>query len=197
MKCMFILLFSTIQLLSYADNSYANYSHEEFIHLKAFNAPVDFASVDIALIEAGVFYFTNEYRIKKNRTILNYNENLSFAAYTHSEQMQMHRFFDHVNKKNSLLSTLEKRANYAGYIHYSTLAENIFYGYLDLKNIVSYRALCTYIVDAFISSKEHRENLLARDIDEIGCGIYFDKQLKDGYWYFNFTQDFGSTLMSR
>lgn len=195
MKSVFIFLFSPLFMFCLAGNSYMSYSQEEFEHLNAFNKPIDLNNIDLALIKAGVFYLTNVYRLNKNKALLSYSEQLSFAAYTHSEQMRTYHFFDHVNKKNRDLSTLEKRAQYAGYINYTALAENIFYGYVDLRNAGSYMDLCAFIVDAFISSKEHKENLLAQDVNDIGCGISFDTQTNYGFWYFYFTQDFGSTLM--
>ena len=192
MKSMIIHLFCIVPLLTFGANNYIGHSRGDFRQLQAFNAPIDSSNVDMALIEAGVIYFTNEYRSKKYRSLLSYNENLSMAAHTNSEQMQIHHVFDHVNLRNRELSTLEKRALYVGYTRYTTLAENILYAYLDLNQIVSYKELCNFIVNSFISSKGHQENLLNKDVDEIGCGIYFDKQTKDGVWSFYFTQDFGS-----
>jgi hypothetical protein len=31
---------------------------------------------------------------------------------------------------------------------------------------------------------------LAKEAKELGCGIYFNKEASNGYWYFYFTQDF-------
>ena len=183
-----------MNFFSFAHNSYGALKPNEFLTLPSFNATINMAQVDIELIEAGVFHLSNEYRKKKSKDALSYNEQLSYAAYLHSEQMHIYKFFDHTNKKNNMLSSLEKRAIHAGYRNYNTLAENIFYGYINIQDIGTYKELSAFIVDAFISSKGHRDNLLANDVLEMGCGIYFDTIAKDGYWYFNFTQDFGSAV---
>ena len=195
MKC---LVFITSILLNFslvAGNSYAYMEKDEFLEDISFQSNIDLAQINPQLIEAGVFHLTNENRLKKNKNALTYNEALSFAAYTHSEQMQTFRFFDHVNKRNKSLSSLEKRAEYAAYRNYQSLAENIFYGYIDARNPGTYEELCSFIVKSFIASKGHRDNLLAKDLKEMGCGIYFETKLKDGYWYFYFTQDFGTQIM--
>ncbi|MEX0596548.1 MAG: CAP domain-containing protein, partial [Candidatus Paceibacterota bacterium] len=66
-----------------------NSSYLEIKDLNRLNTPIDLTQIDGELIEAGVIYYTNVYRQKKNKATLTYNSFLSKAAYTHSDQMQL------------------------------------------------------------------------------------------------------------
>lgn len=190
MTRLIILYFAWTSFLTTKGNPYADMPSEDFIQQAFFLETINLNSVDFELIEAGVFHLTNKYRKEKGQKSLEYQGALSDAAYLHSKEMTEKRFFDHYNRYNKSLATISNRADYVHYTQYETLAENIFYGYLDLRNPGSYYDLCNFILQNFIKSKGHRENLLAKDVNEIGCGIYFENKLKDGYIYFNFTQDF-------
>lgn len=151
-------------------------------------------SIDIVLLENSVIYLSNQYRLQKGKKVLTYNKQLSHAAYLHSSQMVEHNFFNHINPYNKTLRDIENRAKYVGYKNYETLSENILYGYIDIEEVGSYKDLATLILNNFIESKGHKDNLLDYKINEIGCGIAFEQSIKDGYWYFYFTQDFGKRL---
>jgi uncharacterized protein YkwD len=163
----------------------------EEIKPNIFNEKINVKAIDHNLIELGVSYLTNIYRKKKGKSALSYNACLSDAAYIHSQQMQSFHFFAHNNKRNKSLETIDKRAAVAGYDSFITLAENIYFGAIDTQDPPSYYELCNAIANAFIQSKRHRSNLLAADVEDIGCGVYFEDSLENTYWYFYFTQDFG------
>lgn len=155
------------------------------------NNEINLNNIDISLLENSVIYLSNQYRLEKGKHVVNYNKQLNHAAYIHSKQMVLHDFFDHINPYEKQFRDLDNRANFVHYNDYQTLSENIIYGYIDLKNVGTYKDLAKYIVNSFIESKGHRDNLLANDVDEIGCGIAFEQKTRNGYWYFYFTQDFG------
>lgn len=187
-----ILIFFVLPFISTkGNNPYAAMPKEDFFKQSFLLQKIDLSNLDYELIEAGVFHLSNKYRQEKGRYSLEYQENLSYAAYLHSKEMSEKHFFNHNNRYTKNLATLADRASFVNYKGYETLAENIFYGYVELRNPGNYYDLCNFIVQSFISSKGHRENLLAKDINEIGCGIHFLNKIKDGYVYFNFTQDFG------
>lgn len=192
MKILFVNTVIALFFLNLFGGNEVDFSSEEFLNSSLFNSTIDLKSIDVELIELGVLHLSNSYRQKKGKLPLRYNAPLSDAAYLHSEQMEIFDFFDHVNRRNKQLSTMDRRAAAAGYTNYQTLAENIYYGAIDISQPVSYYALCETIVSAFIESKGHRLNLLASDVNDMGCGLHFEKSLKQGYWYFYFTQDFGS-----
>ena len=168
-----------------------SYNLPEGIKPNIFNERINVKAIDRNLIELGVLYLTNIYRKRKGKSALSYNANLSDAAYIHSQQMQSFQFFAHNNKQNKSLETIDKRAAVAGYESSITLAENIYYGAINTQDPSSYYELCKAIVNAFIQSKGHRSNLLAADVEDMGCGVYFEDSLENTFWYFYFTQDFG------
>lgn len=191
MKKLLIIIILGVLFFDLPARNLADLSADEFILSSSFNSPIDLKAVDSYLIELGVLHLSNQYRVEKGRVPLSYNQSLAQAAIMHSEQMQSYRFFAHINKRNSQLSTMDRRATAVGYVNYQSLAENIYYGAIELDDPKTYRELCSTIVNAFIESKGHRVNLLASDINDMGCGIYFEQSIQQGYWYFYFTQDFG------
>lgn len=173
-------------------STWENLSLKEFLQLDKFNEPIDLWSVDTELIELGVWHLSNIYRANKGKYPLDYDTALSGAAQLHSDQMQLYSFFSHENKKNKNLNTVDKRASAAGYSNYQVLAENIYYSSVNIYQPQTYFEVCLEIVQAFAKSKGHKENLLANDVQDMGCGIQFDKQSKQGFLYYYFTQNFGT-----
>lgn len=178
--------------VSFGQNNYANMPENEFLNSNAFNSAILLQNVDVDLIEIGVFHLTNQTREKYKLKPLVYNQQLSNAAYLHSTEMTEKNFFDHTNKYNKKLATLDKRIDYVGYINYVEIAENIQYTYIEIGKATTYKALCQEIVKNFIKSSEHKKIMLDKNLKEMGCGVSFTKKVKDGYWYFNITEDFGS-----
>lgn len=178
-------------LLNVEASNLENLSLKEFLQLDKFNQAVDLRAIDTEMIELGVWHLSNVYRSNKGKYPLDYNTYLGEAAQLHSDQMQMHNFFSHDNKKNKDLSTLDKRAEAGGYKNYQVLAENIYYSSINIYNPQTYFEVCLEIVQAFATSKGHRQNLLANDVLDMGCGIQFDEKSKQGFLYYYFTQNFG------
>jgi uncharacterized protein YkwD len=105
--------------------------------------------------------------------------------------MQHYGFFAHDYKQNKELSTLYKRAEVAGYNNWWFLSENIYSSYISTSSPPRYIDICVEIVQAFIDSKGHRENLLSTDVNEMGCGIQFDTSSAYGWLDYYFTENFG------
>jgi len=168
-----------------------SYNLPEEINPNIFNGRINVKAIDHNLIELGVRYLTNVYRERKGKSALNYNANLSDAAYIHSQQMHSFQFFAHTNKRSESLATVDKRAAIAGYESSIALAENIYFGTIDTQNPSSYYELYNAIVNAFTQSKGHRSNMLAANVEDVGCGIYFEDPLENTYCHFYFTQNFG------
>ena len=166
-------------------------SLEDFLQLERFYDTIELDQIDTEMIELGVWHLSNVYRLKNGKPALEYNINLDSAAQLHSDQMQLYGFFSHDNKKNKALGTLDKRAETSGYNNWWFLAENIYSGFISTSNPCSYFEICVKIVQAFIDSKGHRENLLSTDVNEMGCGIQFDTSSAYGWLDYCFTENFG------
>ena len=120
--------------------------------------------------------YTNGERVKYGLEPLHFSEDISKAARMHSQDMLDNDFFEHDNLRGQ---TPTDRGNSIGiscvkdYGSYYTegLSENIFYmeGY-GVSNVAENSKT---IVEGWMESKGHRENILEKDYDRIGIGIKF------------------------
>lgn len=114
---------------------------------------------------------------------LKWNANLKQAALKHSRSMAQDDFFGH---KGSDLSSPWDRIDAAGYENWYVLAENIAAGYQSAEDVVQ----------AWLESPQHRENLLNPELHEAGIGYFYEPNDQypgttwgyDHYW----TLDMGS-----
>ena len=99
---------------------------------------------------------------------LTWNDSIALAALAHSRDMNYNRFFDH---RSSNGNTLRDRIEAVGY-KWMAIAENIAFGQKDEQTVVN----------SWIKSKGHCENIMNRAYKEMGAA-------REGiYW----TQDFGT-----
>jgi uncharacterized protein YkwD len=121
---------------------------------------------------------TNNFRAKNGLAPLTLNSKLTEAAQIHTENMAVQDFFSHTGKDGS---SAGDRAAKMGY-DWRTLAENIAAGQRSPAEVVQ----------AWINSPGHRENMLNPSVKEIGVGYFFlandtGTTNYNAYW----TQNFG------
>lgn len=102
---------------------------------------------------------TNKERAKYGLRPVRINLLLNQVALGHSEDMAMQDFFDHIGLDGS---EPWDRMRAAGY-QYSVAAENIAAGFMSPEAVVQ----------AWMDSPGHRDNILAPDVEEIGVGYYY------------------------
>jgi uncharacterized protein YkwD len=126
---------------------------------------------------ADVLRFTNDFRLQNNLKPLVYNDRLSTAAVTQSQNMAVQDFFAHEGLDGSTPQTRGTAAGYQGGV-----GENIAAGFTTPRSVV----------DAWINSPGHRANLLNPSYKDIGIGFYDypNDTGKSNYNYY-WTQDFG------
>ncbi|NJO40709.1 MAG: CAP domain-containing protein [Cyanobacteria bacterium CRU_2_1] len=126
-----------------------------------------------------VLALTNTHRQQAGLKPLRLNANLSTAAQSHSQDMALSDYFDHVGKNGS---TAYDRLTAAGY-NYSLAAENIAVGFPTAASVVY----------AWMNNPHHRVNMMHPDLQEIGIGYYFlaNDTGSTNYRYY-WTQDFGT-----
>ncbi|MBW4515476.1 MAG: CAP domain-containing protein [Timaviella obliquedivisa GSE-PSE-MK23-08B] len=127
-----------------------------------------------------VVKLTNQFRAKNGLAPLALNAKLSQAAQTHSRNMATQDFFSHVGKDGSSVGDRVSRVGY----DWRTVAENIAAG----------QSTPSEVVNSWIDSSGHRENILNTTIKEIGVGYFFLAQDTgttnyNAYW----TQSFGKS----
>ncbi|NJK80823.1 MAG: CAP domain-containing protein [Chloroflexaceae bacterium] len=103
----------------------------------------------------------NQQRTLHGCPVLSVAPELSLSAYSHAEDMAINDFFNHIGSNGSHLGD---RATAAGYT-YMLVAENMLAGSEDL----------TLIVDQWMASPTHRDNLLNCDLSEIGVGYVYQE----------------------
>jgi len=194
--CLLSFLPSTAQS-KWKDKYYSELSTDNFRDFKAFNRPINLKKPNYQLINAAVYFVSNEARVEHGVKPLAYQENLEIMAWHHSQSMGKDDFFDHSNPKRKKRARVTQRADLAG-IKNPRVSENItaiggvlFATYLDLADA---------IVDNWINSPPHRQTLYSEDALELGCGVYYFEGLwqknkdiyKQGGGFWLATQNFQS-----
>jgi len=137
---------------------------------------------DYAKKEMDVIRLTNLERDKRGLGPLSRNENLSRSALLHTMDMAENRFISHQGSDGS---DLKSRIDRIGYGPYLMVGENLAMGYLDPEKVVQ----------GWMESPGHRENILKPECNEIGVAyiegiipaLEGSNSFKGGYW----TQHFG------
>ncbi len=106
-----------------------------------------------------VIQLTNQFRQDNGLNALSFDPQLATAAQTHSQNMAIEDFFSHTGINGS---NIGDRVDATGYDFFTT-GENIAAGYSAPEDVV----------EGWINSDGHRENLLNPDFTEIGVGYFF------------------------
>lgn len=104
-----------------------------------------------------LYELTNAQRLKNNLPVLTYNEKLSQAAYYKAQDMFNKNYWAHFSPDGNTPWTFILSSGY----QYEYAGENLAKNFLFSNNVV----------DAWINSPTHRENLLRREFSEVGFAI--------------------------
>ncbi|MBN2273133.1 MAG: CAP domain-containing protein [Bacteroidales bacterium] len=174
---------------------YQNLDLENYRLEKSFNDTLDFNKLDLSRLNAILCIATNEIRVKHKLPALEYSPELEKAAVMHSRDMVVHNFFSHTNPVNDKRKTPNDRAGLTG-ITNPFLAENIAedfglqyesgrdvyvisegnFSYRPEGKLIQHRtylSLAESLMERWMSSSEHRKNILSPHALQIGCGTYF------------------------
>lgn len=102
---------------------------------------------------------TNSYRRQYGCPAVTLNQQLSSAAANHSQDMALHDFFSHTGSDGSSPWQRIAAINY----EYCSAAENIAAGYTTPEAVV----------EDWMNSDGHRDNILNCNLQEIGVGYYY------------------------
>jgi uncharacterized protein YkwD/RNA polymerase subunit RPABC4/transcription elongation factor Spt4 len=131
-------------------------------------------------LEKAIHSATNEQRAAHGYSRLAYETHLAGIARTHSRTMATQGFFAHESPDGSTTMDRYRRANYHG----QQAGENISKQYS--ASTTDAEAIATDVVDGWMDSPGHRENILTSSFDVEGIGLY---QGDDGALFV--TQNFG------
>ncbi len=119
-----------------------------------------------------VHRLVNEAREQRGLRTLAYDKKLAVVAQAHSEDMAALDYFSHTNPAGEGPTDRGRRLGYFCHKDYGVyyadgLAENIYQGWFGY----SLEGIAADVVDGWLDSPGHRENLLDRNYDREGIGI--------------------------
>jgi uncharacterized protein YkwD len=150
---------------------YQSYRTSNFRTNKLFLKKIDPENVEYRLLNAAVFFCTNEQRLKYKRKELQHVVELEDASYLHSKQMGELNFFSHENTFDEKLRVADDRGKICG-IQNPKIAENIVYYSSNETSKLTYLELADILIEMWKSSKPHWENILSNKALELGCGVF-------------------------
>ena len=205
-------------------NYYSDCDVNTFMNHANLQHKITWLFADVDLLDAAVFWCTNVERRKFNLKQLQYHSKLRQAATLHSEQMKVHNFFNHENAFDARYKTLTDRINSVkdnnlhGFMCYGeniadcpiikanenfTIenrngTQRLFS--MNGKEILpyTYYEFAKIVLEIWMNSPGHRENILNPDYTYLGCGCAKYEKQGNGYsiLYFKLTQNFGGTLLA-
>ena len=150
-------------------------------------------TIDQARLNAAVFHVTNERRAQAGLPLVRYHRLLEVAAMGHARRMATLGFFSHHDPTDARFATTTKRGRAAG-IASPAIAENI-HSTFSLRYaggpvyplggrgqfstaaggpplpMHTYLSFADAVVQAWMNSPGHRDNILHRDARQLGVGV--------------------------
>ena len=172
---------------------YTNYSVENFKQLPLIHRKIYDTIFDYRLLDAAVFFRTNEERIKYNLPEFKFSLELEKTALGHSIDMVQNNFYSHESPVKGK-TTLSDRLAISG-IKGIYASENIS-DYNDADP--SYWSLANLLVEGWMNSQGHRENILNPVYTYLGCGVWpYDNKEFPAVYFFKSTQNFCSNFSKK
>lgn len=126
-------------------------------------------------MEKQIFDYLNIYRLKNNKSILNYNKDLNQIAREHSKDMGDNDYYGYLNSKGKTFE--ERLTEIADNNNFVSGAENILAGINMPKDVVN----------MWMNSEIYSQQIL-EEFHYVGIGVYFKLESRYGLY---FTVDFG------
>ncbi len=169
----------------WTDIMYGDYTYETFALLPEIHRKIDTKNVNYALLNAAIFYETNRQRVLNGKKRYLHSPKLEEAAFVHSKDMVLHKFFSHTSPLAGKESFTD-RYDFVGAKCGGYRGENIRASYAVGK--YTYHQLAIESLDAWMNSPGHRANILDDAYRFLGCGGYTAKGTD-----FKATQNFSET----
>jgi len=220
MKYLLFFLISTQYLLAQSPKGYYEMSSSEFFNQATVNQAIDAKNPNNSLLDAAIFQATNEERLKNNLRVFVYHLPLHRATITHSEAMIERDFYNHNNPYSNVNKTMQNRIENQTH-EFRAMAENIAqhdiietgkstrfcfqppknsgeYFFVDCQSkkplfMMTYTVLARAIVNGWMNSPHHRENILNPHYSSMACAARLSKdpfKLPQSP-FARITQDFG------
>ncbi len=219
MKYLFFILVIPHIIFAQRDSLLYKMSTIEFMKLPELNKQIDAKNPNNALLDAALFHITNEQRVVHNLPKFKYSYSLHKATNEHSEAMINQDFYSHENPFSPANRKMTDRI-FLYTLEFKEMAENIAqhdilggiderycfeiprnsqdYVYLNCETkkpvpMRTYAELARSVVEGWMNSPHHRENILNPRLKSLACSGRISKNpFKTKRSPFaRLTQDFG------
>jgi uncharacterized protein YkwD len=203
-------------------NYYSDYDLNSFFNIVTLKQKITKFFVNIDLLNASIFWFTNVERKKYNLKLFKFHDKLTQTAMLHSNQMKLYVFFSHENSFDTRYKTLTDRINFVkdnSFMGFMCWGENIadnpiikanesfsienrngvLHYFATNSNEIfpySYYEFAEVVVTGWMNSPGHRKNILNPEFEYLGCGSTYYEKTHNNYsmLYFKLTQNFGGEM---
>lgn len=189
-------------------NFYKDYNQDSFWNILELSNYVGFQNLNIDLMNAAIFYTTNQERRKYNLLICAFHSKLLDTSMLHSLQMKNYKFFSHENQYERKYRTLKDRIesvysnDFKGFMCAGENISEMTYlssakpPSIGLSQPISYLDISKQVIEGWMNSEGHRLNILNPQFKFLGCGcVPYEvdniHSLQEGL---KITQNFGGEL---
>jgi hypothetical protein len=173
------------------DKVYTEYSAKQFAESKEAQRLFDENSFDLHLMNACLWYATNETRTAKKGKAFKYNGQLRDAATLFANEMVVKKFYNHIHPSNKEFKTPGDRMGLFGVTNVA-MAENIHRFPVSKLDNKSYIQVSRDIVEDFYKSSGHRVNMMNTLYNSLGCGSMVEYDAKEDYHFVKVVQCFAN-----
>lgn len=211
-----ILCFQELRAQDDFHHFYTDKSSDTFLSIEALSSRIEGPEIQMHLLNAAIFHFTNMERKKEKLDVFVFNENLYKSSALHSERMIVDDFFSHENKRQRKWRTPKDRIFFYD-DSYKTVGENILENFLldysgktlryrtefdtngstiylnpegEVMENSTYMDLADRLVTQWMNSPPHRANILEKRFDLLACAC--EVNLDKTPILIRCTQNFGS-----
>ncbi len=171
---------------SWTEDMYAKHTSQSFYALPIAHRKFDSKNVDFALLSAAIFYATNWARRTHNLPELVYDSRLAQAAQFHVKSMVKNDFFSHTGIENGYVTLGDRMRAFK--VPGRTHGENIALRSLRGETYVEY---AFNVIQSWLKSPGHRQNMLNKHFKALGTGAYVEKNGEWGGALLKTIQNFG------
>jgi len=198
------------------DALYVQFDHNTFFASTWARQQLDLDHLDHSQLQAAIFFQTNRHRVQHDLAPFTYSAALEYIARQHSLDMATHDFFSHhgvVSGRETLtqrltligvtnanaaenISTLTALEYEDGRPVYSPEQNGGYFSYRyrgDPLELRTYASAARIVLEQWLDSPGHRQNILNPDVGYLGVGTaFYEDESFHGMPKFMVTQNFAS-----
>ncbi|RAI85024.1 CAP domain-containing protein [Algoriphagus yeomjeoni] len=193
LSILLLLISHSLHAQTWIPTDYKRFTPEQFFRLAAVNQTINYKKLDRGLLQAAMFFVTNEERIKYGLKPFEHSEVIEKVASEHANDMVSYNFYSHVSRVSGK-KTIGERFSREG-LKRMLIGENIsssiglqyqtgrqiniprsggMYTYANNRREVilphTYLSYAREVVQLWMNSPSHRKSILNPRFDQLGCG---------------------------